>query len=196
MKIDLYLDFDSTIVNSEKAICQMYNEKYSGYEDFIPAEYTQTEDWSFRNQCPLIHSLEDEPIKYIQNMFGSDEFFEKLEFYDKALESIEKLAEKYNLLICTSGTPLNVSKKVLWIDENLDVIKELLFVINKEGKGYGKRRVAMLDGGSIFIDDHPSNLDSTKAHRKILYKYKESNYNKEWDGEIVSSWSEIMELLF
>ncbi|MCH4886539.1 hypothetical protein EZV73_03115 [Acidaminobacter sp. JC074] len=195
MKKDLYLDFDSTIVNSDKSFCRIYNTHYKDYENFVPADWTKHSNWAYKNICPLIHEHEEHPIKTIQDYYGSKEFFDHLEFYDHAYDVLSKLKEKYKLIICTSAFPMNASKKVLWIEEHIPQVDEIIILIDKSGNGYGKARVAMMEDDAIFIDDHPKNLHSTNASRKYLFKFKETDYNGDWDGEIVSSWKEIESLL-
>jgi len=53
----------------------------------------------------------------------------------------------------------------------------------------------MMEEDAIFIDDHPKNLYSTKASQKYLFKFKETDYNSDWDGPVVSSWKEVESLL-
>ena len=195
MKRDLYIDFDSTIVNSDKAICRIYNETYKDYEGFVPADWMKHENWAYTKICPLIHQHEDNPVKMIQDYFGSQAFFDYLEFYKNAKEIIGKLTEKYKVIICTSAFPMNASRKVLWIEEHLPAVDEIIILINKSGNGYGKSRVAMMEEDAIFIDDHPKNLYSTKASQKYLYKFKETDYNGDWDGPTVANWKEVAALL-
>lgn len=194
MKRDLYIDFDSTIVNSDKSICQMYNERYKDYEDFVPAQWEKHSNWAYKNICPLIHVHESDPVQVVKDMFGDQTFFDHLEFYEDAKRVIGRLVEKYSVIICTSAFPMNASKKVLWIEEHLPEVDEIIVLINKSGNGYGKERVAMMEDDSIFIDDHPKNLRSTNASEKYLFKFKETDYN-EYDGNVVSSWKEIESIL-
>ncbi len=53
----------------------------------------------------------------------------------------------------------------------------------------------MMEEDAIFIDDHPKNLKSTNASEKYLFKFKETDFNVDWDGETVSSWKEIESIL-
>jgi len=194
MKKDLYIDFDSTIVNSDKAICKMYNERYSKYENFVPAQWQKHSNWAYKNVCPLIHTHEEDPVRVIKDYFGDHDFFNYLEFYEDAKRVIGRLVEKYNVIICTSAFPMNASKKVLWIEEHIPEVDEIIILINKSGNGYGKERVAMMEDDSIFIDDHPKNLKSTNASQKYLFKFKETDYNT-YDGNVVASWKEIESVL-
>ncbi len=187
----LYLDFDSTIVNSEKAICKIYNDKYKNYDGFIEANWWEVRNWAFKYTCKLIHELSSNPIQEVTDMFGSDEFFENLTMYEGASDILPKLCDKYDVVICTCASPLNASKKVLWIEEHLPYISEVITIIKNGNSGVGKGRVHMIEKNSIFIDDHPSNLISTKAENKYLFKYKETDFNSNWDGKVFSSWDDI-----
>ncbi len=195
MKKDLYLDFDSTIVNSDKSICRIYNTHYNHYDGFMSADWRKHSNWAYKNICPLIHVHEEDPIQTIQDFYGSKEFFDHLEFYDDAYEVISKLKDQYKVIICTSAFPMNASKKVLWIEEHLPQVDEIIILIDKSGLGYGKARVAMMEDDAIFIDDHPKNLYSTNASRKFLFKFKETDYNGDWKGDVVSNWKEIENIL-
>lgn len=195
LKKDLYIDFDSTIANSDKAISHIYNNKYKDHPNFVPAKWEEHENWAYRKICPLVHELEEDPINVIKDYFNSAEFFDYVEFYKDAKRVISKLAREYNIIICTSSFPLNASRKVLWIEEHLPVVDEIIILINKSGHGVGKSRVPMMEEDAIFIDDHPKNLYSTKASQKFLYKMSDTDYNQGWDGPVVANWREIETLL-
>ena len=190
-KIDLYIDFDSTIANSDKAVCRIYNEKYKEYEGFEYADWRKHRDWTYKFVCPLIHKFSENPVLAVKEYYGSSEFFKYLDLYDGVREVINLLKEKYNIIICTSAFPKNASRKVLWIEENLPEIDEIIIIINKNTNGSGKGRVPMMEKNSIFIDDHPDNLKSTGASQKYLFKMKDTNYNGDWDGDVVRNWQEI-----
>lgn len=195
MKKDLYIDFDSTIVNADKAISMIYNRKYKDYEGFKPAIWSEHTNWAYKHMCPLIHVHEEDPRSVVKDYFNSEELFTYLEFYEDAKEVIGQLVLKYNVIIATSAFPMNASRKVMWIEENLPEVEEVLVLINKSSHGYGKERVPMMEEGSIFIDDHPNNLHSTKASRKYLFKLSDTDYNGGWDGAVFSSWKQIGETL-
>jgi len=187
----LYLDFDSTIVNSEKSICEIYNNKYKDYENFEEAKWWEVRNWAFEYTCKLIHELSSDPYQEVTDMFCMNDFFKYLTMYDGASKIIPELCKKYDVVICTCATPLNASKKVLWIEEHMPYVSEVITVIKNGNNGVGKGRVHMIEKNSIFIDDHPSNLLSTKAENKYLFKYKETDFNGEWDGNVFSSWEDI-----
>lgn len=197
MKPSLYLDFDSTIVNSERAFCEVYNRHYCDFVGFLPAREEHAGDWVFRHACPLIHQLHVDPVAEVRRLFGMDDFFTVLEFYQGAEEAVRALKEKYELVICTSASPENGSKKVLWIEQHMPYVDEIIVLINKSSNGVGKGRVHMLEPGAIFVDDHPENLRSTEAQRKILFNFngRITDYNHGWEGESAISWHELYERL-
>lgn len=195
MKTDLYIDFDSTIVATEEAFCAVYNQEYSHFDGFVHANWEEARSWMFINACPLIHERCMDPQKEIVRIFGTDTFFDKLKPFAHAISVLKDLEEQYNLIICTSAMPENASRKVLWIEEHLDFVDEVIVLINKKQNGVGKKRVPMNEAHSIFIDDHPHNLESTNASRKILYKNMEKDFNGAWEGEVVTSWQQVREKL-
>ncbi len=197
MKPTLYLDFDSTIVNSERAFCAVYNQHYQHFEDFVTAHEEHAGDWVFRHACPLIHEHSADPVAEVRRIFGMEDFFNHLEFYEGAFQTIQALKSEYEIVICTSASPENGSKKVLWIEQHMPFVDEIIILVNKSNNGVGKGRVHMLEPGAVFVDDHPANLRSTEAQRKILFNYngRITDYNRGWDGEAVSSWTELYERL-
>lgn len=195
MKTDLYIDFDSTIVATEKAFCSVYNSEYKDMAGFIEADWKKAISWMFEESCPLIHEHHENAQKEIVRIFGTDLFFEVLQPFQGALEALRRLEDNYNLIICTSAMPENASRKVLWIEEHLNFVDEVIVLINKKKNGVGKGRVPMNEPDSIFIDDHPNNLESTNASRKILFKGMEKDFNQGWQGECVTNWQEVEEKL-
>lgn len=195
MKTTLYLDFDSTLVHSDKAFCDAYNVLYANYTGFTPADHELATDWVFKSACPLIHTLHQEPYKAVMSIFGSDAFFEALSFFPHALEAVKVLSQYYSIVICTSASPVNGSKKLLWIEKNLPMVDEIIVLINHKKQGVGKGRIAMLDENAIFVDDHPENLHSTKASRKILFEARPSEYSESWKGEKYSDWESLKAVL-
>ena len=48
MKKDLFVDFDSTIVNTIASICELYNEDFKYYKAFHPVKWWEVETWDFQ----------------------------------------------------------------------------------------------------------------------------------------------------
>lgn len=179
-KRQLIVDVDSTIVNSQKAICTVYNRMFHDNEKFVKADWTKVTKWNMSGQCPL---LEEYKLSAI-DLFKTKEFFNVVEFYEGAKESLEKLSRETKIIICTSGTPENVAHKVLWINENLP-FADIVPVIIKGSNGYGKKIVNMEN--SVFIDDHAHNLETSNADEIVCFG-KEYEWNKDFKGNRVDAW--------
>lgn len=192
-KTDLILDFDSTMVNSERAFCEVYNHDYQDYHGFIPANWKENKAWDFEDTCPLIHTLHKVPQEEVRRIFASKMFFDVVEFYDNAYGVLKELDNFYNLICCTAGTPMNVSRKVLWLEKHLPFIRQVLPVIDLDTKGYGKSKIDMR--GAIFIDDHVKNLDTCSADFKILHNERKTPIGDTWTGTVTHNWLEISDLL-
>ena len=158
-KVKLFLDFDGTITNSSKAICECYNEIYKDYSEFKPANWWENNTWNYTDICPLM----ERPNK----LFSDKRFFDRLEFINcNTKEIIEEISKYYEIIITSIGTPENISYKSLWLKTNLPVIKEYIFLSN-EHCTMDKSVVNM--SCSIFIDDVNSNLESSNAKVKIIF---------------------------
>lgn len=178
-KQKIFLDFDGTIVNAVKKVVGIYNEKTGSN-----ADWTKVNQWNFVDQCPGI-----EPI--IGELFSSDEFYENLEFYNEnTLEIFNKLKEKYEVIICTIGCVMNVSKKSKWIMDNMN--HQDIILLAKSDNVMDKSIIDM--SGAIIIDDHEDNLFFSNAETKISFG-KRAQWNENWDGKVCLNWNELEELL-
>src|SRR5690554_6695099 len=187
-KQKLFLDFDGVICNSIQAFCDTYNILYEDYPNFKPARWAYVEKWNFRDECPLLEGSQDE----VHEIFGHNLFFKHLEFMDDLTERvIQRLCDKYQVIVCSIGTPLNIAKKTLYLRDNLPYIKEHIMLVNN-GCVMDKSLVNM--EGSVFIDDHVKNLDSTNAEYKIIFGdvydwNKCSDYPRAWN------WNDVDRML-
>jgi len=185
-KKKLFLDFDSTIVDSIKSYCNYYNKVYQFDQGFKIAIAENVNQWDLRDECPLV----DNP----EFIFSNGYFFENLEFMPNAYEVLERLSLQYELIICSIGTYDNISLKSLWIQRNLPFIKNSILIVN-DGCKMDKSVINMSD--SIFLDDHANNLFTSNAEFKILFG-KEYPWNTKWlkqGGRRIKSWLEIEPLL-
>jgi 5'(3')-deoxyribonucleotidase len=83
-----------------------------------------------------------------------------------AKEVLKELNNKYNIIICSIGTNMNLSRKAKWINQYLPFIKNCI-LINNGNSLMDKSIVNMKDG--ILIDDVGSNLISSNAKYKICF---------------------------
>lgn len=189
----IYIDFDGTIVNSTKAFCDVYNLIYA--DSIIEgkatkADWNGVDKWDLSDQCPL---LKEDEIPHMK-IFESEKFFNVLEFFPMAKETLEEWSKQgYNIIICTNATPKNAIKKIHWI--NLEIpFADVIPIISNSSKGYGKEMIDMSD--AIFIDDHAGNLNTSSAKIPICF-----GETKEWNKSLspsiikVEDWVVLKELV-
>lgn len=177
----IYLDFDNTIVESNKKIIEILNNKYN-----LSKTEDDMNDYEFHSIYPI---SEKEKL----DMFESDEFYTNLEFKPMVLEVLNKYKDVYNIIIVSKGTKNNLIKKEQWLKDNLPY--QLKF-IGLSGQSFNKSEIDMSNG--IQIDDN-FNCLKTNAGLKILYKsfnqfpWQRPNSNEEYIA--VNTWEEIDSIL-
>ena len=182
--LKLYLDFDNTIVNTTKRICEMYNEDFKNHPKFIPAKWYLVNKYDFSDQCPLMNK--EALMKY----FDEDRFFSRLEYMENALEIIHKLSEFFIINIISLGNANNLSLKETWIYNNLPFIHKFVGCNFKDVSD--KRHIDM--STDILIDDCSGNLSTSNAKLKILYGDL-FEWNKDWNGFRKWNWYEVYDFL-
>lgn len=183
----LFLDFDSTIADSIKAYCSVYNSTYNHLEGYREADYNKVNRYDLKDECHL--------VEHQENIFSNKALFEHLEFMPDAKEVILKLVKKYQVIICSLGTLENLTWKAQWIKNNMPFVKDIVLIssaVSPSGIKTDKSVVNMKD--SIFIDDHAENLVTSNAEIKICFG-KQYEWNKNWTGERCFTWREVEELL-
>lgn len=181
----IFIDFDNTIADSTKAICDMYNESYKDHKDFVPASPDKCFEWDFKDVCPLA------PSWWIENCFNNKIFFSKLELLKDARSSIYRLSKKHDIYIVTIGDFRNISYKSMFIEGMLPFIKNVIFIKN-ENCNMNKEIIDMSDG--ILIDDNLENLKSSNAAYKFVFG-KECNYNKTTKYTRLADWRAVETLI-
>jgi hypothetical protein len=185
-KQKLFLDYDMTIVNSIKPICEIYNQDFANYKDFKPAIWQEVSQWDFKDQCPLMDNC--------NRYFSDKRFFDKVEFLEgNTKEIIDHLTKQYHVIICTLGTPRNLAYKSMWLEDNLPKIHDYILLRN-----YGiKMDKSIVDmRGGIFVDDVYSNIESSNADVKILFG-NDYEWNK-YEGvgcQRIKNWSDLYMML-
>ncbi len=183
-KQKLFLDVDSTIIDSIRAYCDTYNHAYRYHPEFKEAKWWLVEQWDLRDQCPLVTSVDE--------MFASETFFDYADFINEnTKEIIEKLCNKYDVITCSIGTIRNIQFKLDWLNTNLPCIKNHIMLV-KYGCTMNKETVNMQD--SIFIDDVKTNLDSSNAKIKVCFG-DTYVWNKDWNSYRCTNWSDVGRLL-
>ena len=183
--MNLYIDFDNTIVNSSEVIVKMLNEKFGENKD-----WKRLRRYDFKDLFPSCSYWE------IERSFESDKMFEEVELLPEVYETLNSFKDKFDKVsVVTIGTDINLEKKRIFVKDRFPFDIELIGIKN-DGRS-NKGSVDMRDG--VFIDDHIDCLHSSNAKVKILIKTSE---NAEWskiepndDIYVVSNWYEIYSIL-
>jgi 5'(3')-deoxyribonucleotidase len=163
-KIKVYVDFDSSLVNSTKKLVEMLNEKFHKNED-----WTKIKKYNCNDLFPEVTQQQ------VTDIFADELFFHGLEIFDNANEVLSAYSDMFDYIIVTIGTQSNLFWKEKWCLENL-TFPFIFYGIEKDGMGKGKDVCDM--SGGIIIDDHIDNIITSNADYKILYK---GNYETEWN---------------
>lgn len=178
----LYLDFDGCIVDTISSIVDLYNEDFKYYKKFKPVKSYEINTWNFE-ECNCATA------EYINTYFNQQRFFDRLNYMDWAKEVLDKLKEKFEITIVSSGYSPNLIAKDIWIRNNLPFCK-FIGVNLKEYKD--KSHIDM--SGGIFIDDSMSNLATSNAWFNICFGDVYS-WNEEWKGIRCYNWNDVYQLL-
>ena len=181
----LYLDFDGVIVDTIKAVCDVYNERWNTFPDYKYANHKMAWRWDMTD---IIPSLNGEQITRI---FESDKFFQKLDFMEGAENALRLLSGEYDITIVSVGSMLNISKKAEWIKQHLPFIKKVILIFN-DGNDADKSMVDMSSG--IFIDDHQENLWSANSMEQYVFG-DIYDYNKSYHGFRLANWDAVVKRL-
>lgn len=183
--MNLYIDFDNTIVNSSEVIVKMLNESFGEDKD-----WKKLRRYDFKDLFPSCSYWK------IERCFESDKMFEEVELLPEVYETLNSFKDKFDKVsVVTIGTDINLEKKRMFVKNRFPFDIELIGIKN-DGRS-NKGSVDMRDG--VFIDDHIDCLHSSNAKVKILIKTSE---NAEWskiepndDIYVVSNWYEIYSIL-
>lgn len=191
MKPKLFLDYDSTIVNTISAIATLYNRIYRHHQYFIPAIASRCTKWNMTDICPL--------IKNVDSIFNEEELFTYLEPFPNAIEVLKELSIKYQIIIISIGDIQNLQHKLKWINTYLPFVDDIILIKNK-GCIMDKSIINMdgtNDNPNIFIDDSADNLFSQALTPNLIrycYGDKRTEWNAKWwdiGGRVVHNWLEI-----
>jgi 5'(3')-deoxyribonucleotidase len=179
----LILDFDLTIVNSIKKIVELYDTDFNLYKNYKKVHWTNINTYSF-DELTLINR------DIVLDYFDDHRFFYKLEYMDNAKEVLDKLKNKYELIVCSMGRQMNLYYKKEWLNNNLPYIKF-------EGVDLNHGNKQSIDmSGAIILDDNIDNLHNCNADVKLIfgdkYPWNSNNpnmYHRCWN------WIEVEKLL-
>ena len=179
--ITIYLDFDNTIVESNQQVIKIINQRYG-----TDCSEDDLKDYGFNS---IYKITENEKL----SIFESDDFFTDLQFTPNVIDVIRRNYDKFNWVITTKGTPLNLQKKFEWLNQHWPFEMEKIGITND---GLSKSSVDMANG--IQIDDTANALD-TNADVKILYKDFHNYYWQQVEPcdnvLVVNDWNDIENIL-
>lgn len=187
----LFVDFDNTIINATKSFCTVYNFYYQNSPNYKPADWTKCNKWDLSDVCDLSKPC-SKKFNNAEEIFSHPRFFVSAEFFDNTYEVLEELSEKYQIIICTIGTPTNISYKTIWIETMLPFITDVIYIQNQGCKM--NKSIVNMGSNSIFIDDVSSNLFSSNANLKICYG-KCYEWNLDWQGLRAKDWLSVKNML-
>lgn len=183
MKKKIYLDFDGVVVNTIKAVVDTYNDDFRFYNNFKKVHWEDVFHWDFRE-------LKYADREYINFLFTQPRFFKRLEFMDNAKEVLNKLKEKYEIVIVSMGITPNLRAKKNWIKKNMPYAK---FVGVNYSKYYSKDHIDMSDG-ILFLDDNASNLLNVNAQNVVVFG-DVYPWNETWEDERCFNWYDVNNLI-
>lgn len=183
-KIKLFVDFDSTLVNSRETALSIFNytfgQKYSN---------EQLRKRNFKDLFPLVNE------KMIHEVFASKMFYDLLEFKENSFNILEMYSKFYSIQLVTKVHREGMENKATWISKNIpsSLIPTIIFV----DSGASKKDIDM--EGGVSIDDFVENLRETNAKIKILYApypdAEECQIDNLDEVYMVSTWHEIGSIL-
>lgn len=176
--MNLIIDFDNTIVDSDKTIWQLYRMETGD----LSTDYRDHSVWWYDEICPKWDRKQQE------DAFQRQEFFDLLSFMPQAKEVLLTLKEQgHNITVCTVHDGRGVPLKVSWIKRNLDFIDNLVIV-----ESMSKNNKSMIYG-DILLDDSVSNLETTICKQAIAFG--EGKWNSGWKGPRAKSWAEFYKMV-
>ena len=158
-KKTIFIDMDLTLLNSVKAITEMYDEDFQYYPDYKKIPWEKVVSWSFKELSLL-------PKGHIEFYFNQKRFFDKVEMYPDAKEVIDRLSDEYRIVFVSHGYSPNLRLKKIYVTHNFPYA-DFIGVNLDEHKD--KSCVDMAGEGNVFIDDTPNNLYNSNAPIKICY---------------------------
>lgn len=171
----IYFDFDGTLYNSNKLTDDFYNifVNYGLSKDKIKSIKKEL----FKNKIFNLDILTD----FVINNYGIsdkikmdiDRLYKNDYLYDDVMKSIDKLKEKYQLIILTYGSYKYQMNKINGSNIN-KYIKDIIVTENDKSK------LDIVDyNNSIFIDNNPSDIlrfSECKPYKLIRIRRDDDKY--------------------
>lgn len=181
-KKKIYVDFDGVIVNSINTVTDIYNEDFKYFNNFKRVDWRNVFHWDFRE---LKHSDRE----YINLLFTQPRFFRRLEFMDGARKVLDRLSEKYEIIVVSMGVKPNLRAKKDWIKWKMPYAE---FIGVNYLEHYNKEHIDMSDS-ILFIDDSVANLGTNAPNVAVFGTVYP--WNEVWDGERCLTWDDVESLV-
>ena len=173
----IVIDLDSTIIDTSKTLINLYNYLFKDNIKYIPRH-----NWDF---SPMIN--DKNKLKEILSLFEYSGFYDNVIIQPYAIECINRLCEKHEIIIATVHTDNRKRLTREWLSKVIPKAK-LIFCDNFSQKG------KMFSDANIIIDDRIDSLESFNKSIKICYgTYL---WNRDWKGIRVYNWYELEYYIF
>lgn len=180
----LFIDFDNTIVQTIRRVCDLYNEDYAFYDSFIPVCPDEITSWNFKEL--VLANKKNIDLYFTQSRFFNEELVEMRD----ACDVINRLYDNGDtIFIVSTGTRPNLRLKKAWLRNHIRFTDFLEVDINK----YKNKNHIDMKGG-ILIDDMTLNLNGSNAMKKICFGDK-FRWNADWNGERCLTWNDVYKTL-
>lgn len=174
----IYVDYDSCMVDSVKAICDLYNMDFKYYKNFAPINPKDVYTWDF-------YELKCSNPDYLNTYFTQPRFFEIVEFFPYCLNKLNFFNENgYEINIVSLGYYPNITIKKEWCNKKIPYAN---FIGIDFEDSIDKSTIDMSDG-EIFIDDNSKYLKSSNCKRCVMFGDRKQ-WNENWNGEIMKNWN-------
>lgn len=167
----ILIDIDSTLIDTGAIILSLWNK-------LNPTRQLKEEkdlEWDFSN----VLNDTDVTLSELFTIFDREDFYDNVIVFDNAIEIINKLSDKHEVVFCSKH---NESRKPItkkWINKTFPKCK-LIFV-----NGFVDKKNIKCD---VIIDDKVECLNG-KAKLSICYgNYK---WNQEWDKVRCLNWKQV-----
>jgi 5'(3')-deoxyribonucleotidase len=159
----LIFDFDNTLVDSPKALFDIYQERYNDYS----IRYNEgLITWNMGKLIPL-------DGKIVNSFFNEEDFFKHLIPYPNAVETLARLSKKHTLEIASLHDVRGMKFKEDYIRNVFPMVDKIsLYPLTEK---FDKSMCF----GQMAFDDRPDALASINANCKILMNL--FDWNKECD---------------
>lgn len=176
-RVKLYVDFDDTLADSNKALRMLYANTFGCSE---PPELLE---WDGTDQFKLA------PPKWVNNVFKEDEIWKYIRLFNDCIPILQELKDSnlFDMRICSIGYPNNIKNKIDFLERyNMGQYFTDYLMVTKAGDVFEMGKDFLQDG--ILIDDNIKNFEKVK--RPILFTMgAEKRWNEGWKGSRINGWN-------